>query len=508
MSKNGPIQNITHINWVNLASSFLEFQWSCLRELYYGIATKTFPWVNCCVFGGVLAVVVSQGWDLVAMKWFSEKYFNILWLHPALPGPLLIYKAVVLMVPFMGWVVLQALRKQRLKTQLKNIFESAGLKSLFGRTPRFSFDLPVDDQTRKLRVHRLTLTRDQFEKAKPTIESGLKVYIDEIRENRTAGTIDIIYSRHPMPSLVHLENPKDIGVDRFCVGVTRSKTVLSRFNDTPHMLVAGQTSGGKSTFLRQLITTIYLNNPHYQFTLIDLKGGLEFQLFEHLDRVEVMPSIDDAIKKLVLLFETLEERMKLIKANGAKDIQEFLKIPEEKKKYPDEVSKKMGLNRHFIFIDEAAEMFLAGHHAAAKDIQFARRVLTKIALQGRAVGVHLVIATQRPDTKALDSQIKANLTGILCFQTPNDATSISILGNGRATDLPRVAGRGIWKTGSELIEVQTPLLSPDEVNELLKPFRTVDVTSIHESKSAKKLREVKNVIVDSTASLQNESEDE
>ena len=125
------------------------------------------------------------------------------------------------------------------------------------------------------------------------------------------------------------------------------------------------------------------------------------------------------------------------------------------------------MERVLVVVDEAAEMFLVGNHASANEIQKARRVLSQIARQGRAVGIHLIIATQRPDTRALDSQIKANLTGVPCFPMANDASSLTVLGNGRATDLPSIAGRAIWKSGVEMTEVQTPFLSTEETEVLL-----------------------------------------
>ena len=124
-----------------------------------------------------------------------------------------------------------------------------------------------------------------------------------------------------------------------------------------------------------------------------------------------------------------------------------------------------------IVIDEAADLFLSGGGVDVSEIQKARRFLVELARKGRAAGYHLVFATQRPDGKSIDPQIKANLPGVLCFQMPNDASSMTVIGNGRATDLPAIPGRAIWKSGSELTEVQTPYLSIETANAFLEPFR-------------------------------------
>ena len=112
-----------------------------------------------------------------------------------------------------------------------------------------------------------------------------------------------------------------------------------------------------------------------------------------------------------------------------------------------------------------------------------------IARQGRAAGINLVIATQRPDSRSLDPQVKANLSGALCFPMQNDSSSITVLGNGRATDIPLIPGRAIWKEGPVMTEVQTPYLSIEEADQLLEPHR-IQVTNEnkepHENRSAKR----------------------
>lgn len=361
-------------------------------------------------------------------------------------------------IPFYVWGLLQVLSKQRLSRRLTEIFQASGLKNNLGYLPNFIFDKPIDDTTRKLRVSRAILPIESFEKAKSALEGGLQIFIDEFRENRTTGTVDITYAHQPMVENFPFPSVTDLRPSSFYVGSTRAKTTTANLNQVPHLLVAGQTGGGKSTFLRQFITSIFLREKGCSLTLIDLKGGLEFQIFENLPRVTVTPDIRVAILEIAKLSEVIERRMALLRANKCKDLIEYSRG--EKSQSP--------IYRHIVVVDEAAEMFLAGHHASAKDVQLARRVLSQIARQGRSIGIHLVVATQRPDSRALDPQIKANLTGVLCFQMVNDISSITVLGTGRATDLPPVPGRGIWKCGAETIEVQTPFLNANEAEELLR----------------------------------------
>lgn len=436
-----------------------------LRELYDGAKSGTLPWSRCFILGIFFQVGISRHWDIALLQ-----LRNWDWLYPTNPILFRWYYFITILSPFWMWGIYKAIVKQRFLSKLTQTFQNIGLKNAMGKLPNFIFDKALDSQTRKLRLARVGISPSEFEKKREDLASALHVYVDELRENRAQGTMDFIYGLEPMPRDFIPDTYSFLKANTFLVGTTRSKQYVADLRDTPHLLVAGQTGGGKSTFLRQFITSLYLNNPSYEFSLIDLKGGLEFSLFECLPRVGVIGNVANSVFLLKNIAAEIDTRMKLLKKNRCKDLAQFMAMPREERQFPEDVPPDYRPNRQIIVVDEAAELFLAGGAASTADVQTSRRILSQVARQGRSLGVHLVIATQRPDSRALDPQIKANLTGVLSFKMVNDVSSISVLGTGRATDLPNIPGRGIWKSELEMVEVQTPYLTTDVAEELLKGF--------------------------------------
>lgn len=426
-----------------------------VKELYLGVRYGFIPWNGCLVAGVFVCITFLLQVDRAFWNWIYIGKF-----YPSSYWALLFYWGCLVTSSFWLWALLSWSKKQTHARKLEAVFSDAGLKSVQGRIPKLIFDKAADDHTHVLRVTVAGATLDKFKKAKDSLESNLGVFIDDIRENRKYKTIDVVYAYEEMPREVAFGDAAKLSSCKFFVGETRSSIVKADIRKVPHLLIAGQTGGGKSTFLRQFITT-HLLNCKANFLLVDLKEGLESHLFDGIPSVEIYEDVAGAVSRLGDYENKVSDRLKKIKAANCLDLDQYL--ARNKGDNP--------LEREFVIVDEAAELFLAGGNTRSSDVQRAKRVLSDIARRGRAAGVHLVIATQRPDSRSLDTQVKANLPGVLCFQMVNDASSITVLGTGRATEIPPIPGRAIWKVGAQTLEVQTPHLTHNGAVELLKPLK-------------------------------------
>ena len=285
-----------------------------VKELILGIRYGTIPYLSLSLYVAMVIVAFRYGLDfhiwsmLGKAHWYpqSQKLYDFYWYF-------------FVSSPVWLWGACQVFKRRSLENKMDSIFATASLKNSKGITPKPLFDLDMGNGIRLMRVKRGPFPLEKFHKARSFIESGLDAYVDQLCENREKGTLDITYSTTPMPSVVDYSHSYRSNTC-FQVGQTRSDEVFGDLTETPHLLVAGQTGGGKSNFVRSLIMNLYLNNESMEFSLIDLKGGLEFQIFENLRRVRVIPSIERAVKELKNVQEELNRRMKLLREKGVKDL--------------------------------------------------------------------------------------------------------------------------------------------------------------------------------------------
>jgi len=200
---------------------------------------------------------------------------------------------------------------------------------------------------------------------------------------------------------------------------------------------------------------------------MDLKAGLEFEHLKKIPGVTVICDIQHVASALQNIVATLHLRIQNLKSKNYNDIKQFFQSSEYQRMTIEEKRDHTLGHRTFVVVDECAEIFLFGLGHKPEYTREIRACMSKITRLGRACGVHVVLATQRPDKNAVDPQVKSNLTSTVCYRIHDIGGSLAVLGSGRAMDLPKIAGRAVLAQGSQEVEIQTPFLDFAQSQRLL-----------------------------------------
>jgi DNA segregation ATPase FtsK/SpoIIIE-like protein len=222
--------------------------------------------------------------------------------------------------------------------------------------------------------------------------------------------------------------------------------------DGVHGIIAGSTGSGKSELLMTLIIGLALNfNPDVlNFVLIDYKGGAAFEPFKRLPhKVDIVTNLDQSATARVFasIIAELDRRQKLNTYTNSKDIVHYrkkgLNLDPQRPPYP----------HLFIIIDEFAEMIAGNAEYKAQ--------LESITRLGRALGVTLILAAQRP--AGVTDQMRANIKFRICLRVETPDDSREVLRRADAAFLPPgIPGRGYLQVGNENIElIQTAYTGGD-----------------------------------------------
>ena len=234
----------------------------------------------------------------------------------------------------------------------------------------------------------------------------------------------------------------------------------------PHLLMAGATGQGKSVGLNMLLTSlIYKKHPAtLKFVLVDPKK-VELSLFNKLERhfLACLPDSAEAIitdtKKVVSTLNSLCKEMDLrydkLKDAGCRNIKEY------NQKF---INRRLNPNEHdfmpyiVLVIDELADLMLT----AGKEVE---HPIARLAQLARAIGIHLVVATQRPSVNVITGTIKANFPARLSFKVMSKIDSRTILDAGGADQLVGM-GDMLLSMGSEVIRLQCAFVDTPEVEDI------------------------------------------
>ena len=278
---------------------------------------------------------------------------------------------------------------------------------------------------------------------------------------------------NPKASMVRLGDI--ISTEEFSMQMKKNSTNLSlgkgidgsvqvkALESMPHLLVAGATGSGKSVGINDFIVSLMFQNTpaELKFLMVDPKQ-VELEMYSGLPYL-LAPIVYDSGKAIKLLQWTVEEMEK--RYSTLKD-QRVRNLDEYNQKMEAEGHEKM--YRIVFIIDEMADMMLSSS-ANRKEVE---NCINRLAAKARAVGIHLILATQRPSVNVITGLIKANIPTRIAFGVVSEVDSRTILGRKGAEDL---VGKGdmLYMDPSTKfpIRIQAPFVSTEEIERVVSQLR-------------------------------------
>jgi len=246
-----------------------------------------------------------------------------------------------------------------------------------------------------------------------------------------------------------------------------NETFIVDLSKMPHLLMAGATGQGKSVGLNAVLTSLlYKKHPaEVKFVLVDPKK-VELNIYNKIERhyLAKLPNSDDAIitdnTKVIYTLNSLcmemDNRYELLKNGLCRNLKEYNKKFKERKLNPNDGHRY--LPYILLVVDEFADLIMT----AGKEVE---TPIARLAQLARAVGIHLIIATQRPSVNVITGVIKANFPARIAFRVTSKIDSRTILDTGGADQL---IGRGdmLYSQGNDLIRIQCAFVDTPEVENL------------------------------------------
>jgi S-DNA-T family DNA segregation ATPase FtsK/SpoIIIE len=251
----------------------------------------------------------------------------------------------------------------------------------------------------------------------------------------------------------------------------------------PHLLIAGATGTGKSVFINSmLVSMLYKATPdELKLVMIDPKR-LELGLYEDIPHLFTPVVTDPKVASNVLRNATreMENRLKLLAKRGVRNIDQYNRVVGKKKQSIATAEPEVGaeppetpLPYIVIVIDELADLMMV-------DTNNVEESITRLAQMARAVGIHLILATQRPSVDVITGLIKANFPARISFRVATKVDSRTILdANGSESLLGRGDMLYLPAGSSRLDRIHGPLVSEDEIVAVCDFWRAQAQPSYH-----------------------------
>jgi S-DNA-T family DNA segregation ATPase FtsK/SpoIIIE len=289
---------------------------------------------------------------------------------------------------------------------------------------------------------------------------------------KSAVGIEVPNSTREMVYIKQVINTKKFVETDMTLPVAFGKTIENEvfmidLTKMPHLLMAGATGSGKSVGVNTIITCLlYKCDPeNLKFVMIDPKK-IELALYRNIQNhfLAMLPNADEpivtdtskALDTLNSVCKEMDDRYDLLKMALVRDIKAY-----NKKFKEGELDEELG-HRHLpyivVIIDELADLMMT----AGKQIE---EPIARLAQLARAIGIHLVVATQRPSVNVITGTIKANFPARIAYQVASKVDSRTILDMGGADQLVG-AGDMLFTNGAGMTRLQNAFVSTEEVERI------------------------------------------
>jgi len=279
----------------------------------------------------------------------------------------------------------------------------------------------------------------EWEKERGYIEAALNVNIVKVIEGRNKRRVllHVVPADSGLPNFIEW-NDSYLTDDDSTLILGKSQLGLESvdLSKIPHILLGGSTGSGKSILLKALLVQVLKKNAIV--SIADFKGGVDFPRVWH-DKCKMCFDENTLLTLLTELTDELEHRKTLFRNTGCANISDYNK------------NSAVPLQRHIFACDEVAEVLdKTGLTKEQKErIGLIENRLSMIARQGRAFGIHLILATRRPDANILSGQIRNNIDCRVCGRADTILSQIILDNTTAAEQIPKdKAGRFILHDGT------------------------------------------------------------
>lgn len=314
-----------------------------------------------------------------------------------------------------------------------------GLKNAAGEYPVLIDRHKEDDTVEVLTFLNHGVYLAQFEDYREKLESALDINIVSVEQGTINRTVRLraVPASGALPAMLPWAN-RYLNNEDFVLVLGRGLAGLVTVNlaTTPHILLGGSTGSGKSVLLKLLVMESIKKGA--VVCVADFKGGVDYPAVWH-EYCRFCFTLEELVPLLDELLAILEERKRLFKNVGCANLGEYNAATNE------------DLPRYIFACDEVAEVLdKTGLNKEQKEqvAQVESRLAT-IARQGRAFGIHLILATQRPDANILAGQIKNNIDCRICGRADNVLSQIILDSTDAADRIPKTSrGRFLLHDGT------------------------------------------------------------